>query len=72
MQHRQFLVCDGLSVADFNAAPALDRAREAGKPAGAPRLQAFVGDMYARPKAPLTIAAAFAEQRDEMDHVGQP
>ena len=60
MQNRRFLVGDRLSVADFNAAYTLDWAREAGMLGDAPRLQAFVEEMYARPTAPPTIAAAFA------------
>ncbi len=60
MKARRFLVGDRLSVADFNAAYTLDWAREAGMLGDAPRLQAFVDEMYARPTAPPTIAAAFA------------
>jgi glutathione S-transferase len=60
MKDRRFLVGDRLSVADFNAAYTLDWAREAGMLGDAPRLQAFVEEMYARPNAPPTIAAAFA------------
>jgi glutathione S-transferase len=60
MKDRRFLVGDRLTVADFNAAYTLDWARWAGMLNDAPRLQAFVDEMYARPKAPPTIAAAFA------------
>jgi glutathione S-transferase len=60
MKDRRFLVGDRLGVADFNAAYTLDWAREAGMLGDAPWLQAFVDDMYARPNAPPTIAAAFA------------
>lgn len=61
MKDRRFLVGDRLTVADFNAAYTLDWARDAGMLDDAPRLQAFVEDMYARPTAPPTIAAAFAQ-----------
>ena len=61
MEHRDFLVGDQLSVADFNAAYTLDWAREAGTPNHAPRLNAYLDRMYARPKAPPTIADAWAE-----------
>ncbi len=61
MEHRDFLVGDQLSVADFNAAYTLDWAREAGTLNHAPRLNAYLDRMYARPKAPPTIADAWAE-----------
>ncbi|MGB5202227.1 MAG: glutathione binding-like protein, partial [Sedimenticolaceae bacterium] len=60
MQDRRFLVGDRLSVVDFNAAYTLDWARESGMLDDAPHLQAFVEEIYARPTAPPTIAAAFA------------
>lgn len=60
MKDRRFVVGDRLTVVDFNAAYTLDWAREAGMLGDAPRLRAFVEDMYARPTAPPTIAAAFA------------
>lgn len=60
LNDKHFLVGDRLTVADFNAAYTLDWAREAGMLSDAPRLQAFVEEMYARPNAPPTIAAAFA------------
>lgn len=60
MRDRRFLVGDRLSVADLNAAYTLDWARWAGMLDDAPRLQAFVSEMYARPDAPPTIAAAIA------------
>lgn len=65
MQGREYLVGNRLSVADFNAAYTIDWAREAGMLDDAPSLRAFVERMYARPKAPPTIEAAFAarEQR---------
>lgn len=60
MQGRDYLVGGRLSVADLNAAYTLDWAREAGMLKDAPVLRAYVERMYARPKAPMTIEAAFA------------
>jgi glutathione S-transferase len=60
MQGRDFLAGDRLTVADFNAAYTLDWANEAGMLEDAPRLRAYLKAMYARPKAPLTIAEGFA------------
>ncbi|MGH8112337.1 MAG: glutathione S-transferase family protein [Rhodanobacteraceae bacterium] len=65
MQGREYLVGDRLSVADLNAAYTLDWAREAGMLEEAPVLRAYVEKMYARPKAPSTIAAAFAAMREQ-------
>ena len=63
MQGREFLVGDRLSVADFNAAYTLDWAGDAGLLDGCPRLRDYLAAMYARPKAPPTIAEAFAALR---------
>ena len=60
MQGRDYLVGGRLSVADLNAAYTLDWAREAGMLEDAPMLRTYVERMYARPKAPMTIEAAFA------------
>ncbi|ABF51740.1 glutathione S-transferase family protein [Sphingopyxis alaskensis] len=60
MQGRDVLVGDALTVADFNAAFTLDWAREEALLDDAPALRAFLDRMYARPRAPVTIAAAFA------------
>ncbi|WP_413043498.1 glutathione S-transferase family protein [Pseudomonas sp. YJ42] len=60
MRDRAFLVADRISVADFNAAYTLDWANEEKMLEGAPRLKAYLQSMYARPKAPPTIAEAFA------------
>ena len=60
MQDREFLVADRVSVADFNAAYTLDWANEEKMLDDAPRLKAYLKSMYARPKAPPTIAEAFA------------
>lgn len=67
MKDRRFLVGDRLTVADFNAAYTLDWAGRAGILNEAPRLMAFVNEMYARPKAPPRIAAAFAALREEIE-----
>jgi glutathione S-transferase len=61
MQDRDYIVGDRPTVADFNAAYTLDWAREAGTLTHAPRLNAYLDRMYARPKAPPTIADAWAE-----------
>lgn len=66
MKDRDFIVGDRLSVADLNAAYTLDWAREAGVLGGAPRLNAYVETMYARPKAPPTIEEAWAELMREI------
>ncbi len=60
MHGRKYLVGDRLSVADLNAAYTLDWAEFADMLGDAPALRAFVEMMYARPKAPTTIKAAFA------------
>jgi len=66
MANREFLVGDRLSVADFNAAYTLDWANESRMLDAAPRLQAFVKRMYARPTAPATIATALAALQSRM------
>ncbi|KWV91050.1 glutathione S-transferase family protein [Erythrobacter sp. YT30] len=60
MKDRRFVVGDKLTVADFNAAYTLDWAREAGMLGEFPTLTAYVEQMYARPKAPVTIEEGFA------------
>lgn len=56
MKDREFLVGDRLSVADFTAAYTLDWANEEQMLENAPRLKAYLELLYARPKAPPTIA----------------
>jgi len=63
MRDREFLAGESLSVADFIAAFTLDWANEARMLGDAPRLQAYLETMYARPKAPPTIAEGFAAIR---------
>lgn len=60
MQGRAFLAGDVVTVADFIAAYTLDWANEAGLLDASPRLQAYLQSMYARPRAPITIAEGFA------------
>lgn len=60
MQGRDWVAGEEVSVADFIAAYTLDWARHAGFLDGCPALSAFVERMYARPKAPMTIAQGFA------------
>lgn len=60
MKEREFMVGDQLSVADFNAAYTLDWANEENMLDDAPKLRAYLKSLYARPKAPPTIAEAVA------------
>ena len=66
MQGRVYLVGERPTVADFNAAFTLDWAREEALLDDAPALRAFLDRMYARPNAPITIAAAFARMPPEL------
>jgi glutathione S-transferase len=63
MTGREFVVGDRVSVADFVTAYTLDWGGEAGLMDGLPNLKAYVERMYARPKAALRIAEAFAQIR---------
>jgi glutathione S-transferase len=67
MRQHQFLVGDRLTVADFNAAYTLDWANEAKMLKDAPRLREYLAAMYARPKAPPTIAEGFATLRSQQE-----
>ena len=60
MQGRDFVVGGRVTVADFNAAFTLDWANEEGLLDDAPALRAYLKAMYARPKAPITIAEGMA------------
>lgn len=60
MANRDVVVGDRLSVADFIAAYTLDWADEAEMLDDAPRLQAYLKTIYARPTAPMTIKEGFA------------
>ncbi|KQZ73625.1 glutathione S-transferase [Sphingopyxis sp. Root214] len=61
MQRRNFVVGEQVTVADFNAAYTLDWAKLEDMLDDAPALSAYLESMYARPKAPVTIAEAMAE-----------
>jgi len=60
MNRRQFVVGDSVTVGDFVLAYTLDWANEVSLLEGFPNLQEYVARMYARPRAPLRIAEAFA------------
>lgn len=60
MAGREYVVSDRVSVADFVTAYTLDWANEAKLLDECPRLIAYMERMYARPRAPMRIAAAFA------------
>ena len=63
MKGRQFLVGDGVTVADFVAAYTLDWANEVHLLDDSPELRRYMDRMYARPMAPPRIAAALASVR---------
>jgi glutathione S-transferase len=63
MQQRQFVVGDGVTVADFVMAYTLDWANERRLLDDFPPLLAYMNRMYARPHAPMRIADAFASIR---------
>jgi glutathione S-transferase len=63
MQDREFVMGDRVTVADFVAAYTLDWANETRLLEGCPTLMAYMTRMYARPKAPMRIAEAFARIR---------
>jgi glutathione S-transferase len=63
MSGRQFVVGDRATVGDFVLAYTLDMAKTAKVLNGLPRLEAYLEEMYARPRAPMRIAAAFASIR---------
>ena len=60
MQGRQFLTGDRVSVADFLMAYTLDWATMFAMLEGCGELNSYLERMYARPGAPLRMAAAFA------------
>src|SRR5262245_42936083 len=60
MRGRQYVVGDAATIADFVLAYTLDWATMARVLDGFPRLEAYVDDMYARPRAPMRIKEAFA------------
>jgi glutathione S-transferase len=60
MQGHQFMVGNTVTVADFVCAYTLDWANEVQLLDDCPQLLLYMKRMYARPNAPLRIAAAFA------------
>jgi glutathione S-transferase len=60
MSDRQYVVGDTATIGDFVLAFTLDWATMAKVLNGFPRLEAYVDDMYARPRAPMRIKEAFA------------
>lgn len=60
MRGREFIVGDRVGVVDFVTAYTLDWGDEVGLLGDFPALQAYARRMYARPKAALRIAEAFA------------
>ena len=63
MQHRQFVVGSTATVADFVLAYTLDWGNEVKLLGHCPKLLAYMEEMYARPRAPMRIAAAFRSIR---------
>jgi glutathione S-transferase len=63
MHGRQFLIGNTVTVADFVLAYTLDWANEVQLLDAFPPLQDYMERMYARPRAPLRIAEAFARLR---------
>src|SRR3984893_2542465 len=63
MHGRQFVVGNTVTVADFVLAYTLDWANEVQLLAAFPPLQDYMERMYARPRAPLRIAEAFARMQ---------
>lgn len=58
LRHRQFVVGDRVSVADFVLAYTLDWANEIGLLSDCPNLRAYIERMYSRPRAAPRISAA--------------
>lgn len=63
LEGRQFIVGDGVTVADCVTAHLMDWANELKLIEGFPQLRAYFERMYARPTAPQRIADAFAAVR---------
>jgi glutathione S-transferase len=60
MSGREFVVGDTATVGDFVLAYTLDWAKLVNLLDSLPRLEAYMEQMYARPRAPMRIKAAFA------------
>ena len=65
MEGRQFIVGDGLTIADWVMAHLIDWGNECHLLGDLPQLRAYLERMYARPKAPQRIAEAFASLRSQ-------
>jgi glutathione S-transferase len=63
MEGREFIVGPHAGVVDFVTAYTLDWANETRLLGDCPVLCAYLERMYARPRAPMRIAAAFASLR---------
>jgi glutathione S-transferase len=63
MEGRQFIVGDGMTIADCVTAYVIDWADGQHLIDDLPQLRAYLARMYARPKAPQRIAEAFASVR---------
>lgn len=63
MVEREFVVGDGVTVADFVLGYTLDWAQMVGLLDDLPRLEGYMARMYDRPKAPMRIKEAFASLR---------
>jgi glutathione S-transferase len=63
MSGRKFVVGNSATVADFVLAYTLDWAKLANVLDGLPRLEAYMEEMYARPRAPMRIKEAFTSIR---------
>ncbi len=63
MNARTFVMGDTVTVADFVLGYTLDWAKLINLLDGLPRLEAYLERMYARPRAPMRIAEAFASLR---------
>jgi len=63
MEGREFIVGDGVTIADCVTAYLIDWANEQRLIDDFPQLRAYLARMYARPKAPQRIAEAFANVR---------
>lgn len=60
MRGRKFIVGDTVTVGDFVLAHTLDWAKTANSLTALPQLEAYMEQMYARPRAPMRIAKALA------------
>lgn len=72
MAEREYLSGARVSVADMVCAYTLDWAREGGLLSHKPGLSAYLERMYSRPKAPPTVAQAFAALRAGLDPCQRP